>query len=170
MFVAVPPANASLMLNSTGTSLGFSLSTVVGGFFGQYGPLSEGILPDGNLLTGSLLGTKIYIFSDVDGQTLASALTSIPYTCTTGNCNFSITTAGGQVYGAQADGGTFLHFADNGSSTPIPNLQAAGLTAFFGIWSDPLNGHLISSTNKGLADIDPVAGTFRIINASVFPD
>jgi len=35
---------------------------------------------------------------------------------------------------------------------------------------DPVNGHLISASEKGLVDIDPVAGTFRVINASLFPD
>src|SRR5260370_22668451 len=35
---------------------------------------------------------------------------------------------------------------------------------------DPVNGRLIFSSNKGLVDIDPVAGTFRVINAGLFPD
>jgi hypothetical protein len=150
--------------------LGFQLSTFVSGYSGSYGPLAQGILPDGDVLTGSLIDRKIYVFHDVDGQTLASAVSTTAYTCTTGNCNLSITTAGGQVYGAQALGGVFLHFANDGSSTPIPNLQAAGVFGYFGMWGNPVNGHLIATTTKGLMDIDPVAGTFRVINASVFAD
>jgi hypothetical protein len=164
------PANASLMLNSTGTSLGFTLTTFVSGYSAQYGPLSQGNLSNGNIITGSRLGTQIYVFSDVDGQTLADAISSTPYTCQTGNCNFAMATAGGQVYGAQAQGGTFLQFANDGSSTPIPNLQAAGLTDNLGMWGDPVNGHLIASTNLGLANIDPVAGTYSLIVPGLFPD
>ena len=166
----VTPARAALMLNAAGTSDGFTLTTFVSGYDAEYGPLAQGIAPNGNVITGSLLNTKIYVFSDVDGQTLASAVGSTSYTCTTSNCNFAMATAGGQVYGAQAQGGVYEHFANDGSFTPIPNLQAAGLLDNLGMWGDPINGHIIASSNRGLVEIDPVAGTFRVINASLFPD
>jgi len=166
----VTPARAALMLNAAGTSDGFTLTTFVSGYNAEYGPLAQGIAPNGNVITGSLLNTKIYVFSDVDGQTLASAVGSTSYTCTTSNCNFAMATAGGQVYGAQAQGGAYEHFANDGSFTPIPNLQAAGLLDNLGMWGDPINGHIIASSNRGLVEIDPVAGTFRVINASLFPD
>ncbi|HTA70557.1 MAG TPA: PEP-CTERM sorting domain-containing protein [Bryobacteraceae bacterium] len=166
----VTPARAALMLNAAGTSDGFTLTTFVSGYNAEYGPLAQGIAPNGNVITGSLLNTKIYVFSDVDGQTLASAVGSTSYTCTTSNCNFAMATAGGQVYGAQAQGGVYEHFANDGSFTPIPNLQAAGLLDNLGMWGDPINGHIIASSNRGLVEIDPVAGTFRVINASLFPD
>jgi hypothetical protein len=163
-------APASLVLTSAGISDGFTLSTFVSGYFAQYGPLAQGIAPNGNVITGSLLGTTIYAFKDVDNQTLASAVNAVPYTCETGNCNFAMATAGGQVYGAQAFGGVYYHFASNGTFTPIPNLQAANLRGNLGMWGDPTNGHLIASSNQGLVDIDPVAGSYRVINASLFPD
>jgi hypothetical protein len=106
----------------------------------------------------------------VDGQTLATALASTPYACTTGNCNFAMTTAAGQVYGAQAIGGVYEHFANNGSFSPIPNLQADNLVDSLGVWGDPVNGHIISASNQGLVDINPLTGTFRVINAGLFPD
>lgn len=81
-----------------------------------------------------------------------------------------MTTAGGQVYGAQAFGGIYYHFANNGTFTPIPNLEAAGVRGSLGMWGDPVNGHIIAASNMGLIDIDPVAGTFRVINAGLFPD
>jgi hypothetical protein len=164
------PAHASLTLTPTGIADGFTLSTFVSGYNAQYGPLAQGIAPNGDVITGSLLNNQIYVFHDVDGQTLSSAITSVPYTCETGNCNFAMTTAGGQVYGAQAFGGIYYHFASNGTFTPIPNLQAAGLFSSLGMWADPLNGHIISSSNKGLVNIDPIAGTFTVINAGLFPD
>ena len=77
------------------------------GFNGQYGPLSQGIATDGNVITGSFINRRISVFRDADGQTLPDAVTSVAYTCETSNCNFSMTTAGGQVYGAQAQGGIF---------------------------------------------------------------
>jgi hypothetical protein len=170
LLTAVEPAHASLILNQAGTDLGFTLTTFVSGYSASYGPLAQGIAPNGQVITGSLLNTRVYVFNDVDGQTLGSAVNSVPYTCETGNCNFSMTTAGGQVYGAQAAGGIFYHFADNGSFTAIPNLQAAGLRGYFGMWGNPVDGHLIASSNRGLVDIDPVAGSFRVINAGLFPD
>jgi len=167
---AAKPALASLILTQAGTDLGFTLSTFVSGYNAQYGPLSQGIAPNGQVITGSLLNQRIYVFNDVDNQNLASAVASVPYTCESANCNFSMTTAGGQVYGAQASGGIFYRFASNGTFTPIPNLQAAGLRGYFGMWGNPVNGHLIASSNLGLVDIDPVAGSFRVINAGLFPD
>jgi hypothetical protein len=34
----------------------------------------------------------------------------------------------------------------------------------------PVNGHIIAASYSGLVDIDPVADTFRVINAGLFPD
>ena len=172
------PARASLMLTPAGVADGFTLTTFVSGYSFQYGPLAQGILPNGNVVTGSLIGTgvggssgpTIMVFKDVDGQTLSNALFSPSYTCITGNCNFAMTTAGGQVYGAQAQGGVYEHFNSDGTFSPIPNLEADGLRDNLGMWGDPVNGHIISSSFDGLVDIDPVAGTFRVINASVFGD
>jgi hypothetical protein len=176
LLVAVRPANASLSLTAAGISDGFTLTTFLSGYSAQYGPLAQGIAPNGNVITGSLLNTSaafgptIMVFKDVDGQNLTDALFSPSYACTTGNCNFAMTTAGGQVYGAQAQGGIYEQFNSNGSFSPIPNLAAAGLRDNLGMWGDPANGHVISTSNLGLVDIDPIAGTFRVINSSVNGD
>ena len=166
----VIPAKATLILTPAGVSDGFSLSTFVSGYSAQYGPLAQGIATNGNVITGSYLNTQIYVFKDVDGQTLGNAIASVPYTCQTGNCNYAMTTAGGQVYGAQAQGGVYEHFASDGSFSPIPNLAAVNLRDNLGMWGDPGNGHVISSSNQGLVDIDPIAGTYRVIHAGIFPD
>jgi hypothetical protein len=79
-----------------------------------------------------------------------------------------MTTAGGQVYGAQAFGGTYEHFNPNGTFSPIAGLS--GLTSFLGMWADPVNGRIISASSQGLVEIDPIAGTFRVINAGLFPE
>ena len=80
-----------------------------------------------------------------------------------------MTTAGGQ-YGAQLRGGVYEHFASNGSFTPFPDLQAEGIVDNLGLWGDPLNGHIITPSTRGLLDINPITGSFRVINAGLFPD
>lgn len=164
------PANASLTLTPEGIAGGFTLTTFVSGFSAQYGPLAQGILPNGNVVTGSQFDQKIYVFKDLDGQTLSSAVSAAPYICQTGNCNYAMATAGGNIYGAQAFGGTYEKFASDGSRTQIPNMVAADLRGHLGMWGNPVNGHLIASSNLGLVDIEPVAGTYRIIKAGLFPD
>jgi hypothetical protein len=168
--VFAAPANATLHLTAAGIADGFTLSTFVSGynFGGNYGPLAQGILPNGNVVTGSVGDGKIYVFPDVDGQTLGSAVSATPYACLTANCNYAMTTAGGQAYGAQALGSApYEHFTNSGSHSAIPGLTA---TSFLGMWGDPVNGHIIAASNQGLIDINPVAGSFRVINAGVFPD
>ena len=127
--------SAYLILTPAGINDGFTLTTFLSGYNAQYGPLAQRIRPNGNVITGSLLNTRVYVFTDVDGQTLANAVASIPYTCQTGNRNFAMATAGGEVYGAQAAGGIYEHFVNNGTFTPIPNLQALGLLSNFGMWA-----------------------------------
>jgi len=161
-------ANASLTLTPVGIADGFTLTTFVSGYDFTYGPLAQGIAPGGNVVTGSLLNNQIYVFKDVDNQVLSNAVFSNPYTCQTGNCNYAMTTAGGQVYGAQAFGGTYEHFNANGTFSPIAGLT--GLTSYLGMWADPVNGDIISASEQGLVDINPVAGTYRVINPNLFPD
>ncbi len=180
LFTLTTPVYGALVLTPEGVADGFTLSTFVSGYNGFYGPLSQGIATNGNVITGSALpGTlAIYTLKDVDGQTLADALTTIPYTCETDNCMFAMASAGGQVYGAQVSFGqnnhygTYYQFANDGTFLPtaIPNLQSAGLFSYSGMWGNPVNGHLISISNQGLVDIDPLTGTFRVINGAAFGD
>src|SRR5271165_4461901 len=98
---AITPAHATLVLTSAGVADGFALTTFVSGYnFGTtYGPLSLGILPNGNDITGSLGTNKIYTFSDVGGQTLGSALSGVRHTNVTGNPNCTGVIAGGKFSG-----------------------------------------------------------------------
>ncbi len=168
LIVAVSQVDAALVLTPAGVSDNFTLTTFVSGYSAQYGPLAQGIATDGNVITGSELNSRIYVFKDVDGQTLASAISSNPYTFQTSNPNFAMTTANGQVYGAQLQGGVYEHFNSDGSFTPIAGLT--GVTNYLGMWGNPTNGHIIAASSKGLVDIDPIAGSYRVINAGLFPD
>lgn len=163
-----PHANAALTLTAAGSAAGFTLSTFVGGYnLGNYGPLSQAIASNGNVVTGSVGDQKIYVFHDVDNQTLASAVSATPYACQTGNCNWAMATAGGRMFGAQLFGGIYEAFANDGSFAPVAGLST--LRGSLGMWGNPANGHLIASSNIGLIDYNPVADTFRLI-APVFPD
>jgi len=162
------PAHAQLALTPQGVTDGFTLTTFLSGYTpAQYGPLAQGILPDGNVVTGSaFVGTPgegtIYIFKDADNQTLSSALSAATYTYTTGNPQYAMATAGGQVYGAQAFGGVYEHFTNTGAHTALAGPVSAA-RSYLGMWGDPVNGHIISSSYQGLLDINPLTGTFRVI-------
>jgi WD40 repeat protein len=160
------PAHAQLALTPQGISDGFTLTSFLSGYnFGStYGPLAEGILSNGNVVTGSLGDGKIYVFKDVNNQMLTDAVSATSYTSTTGNPNYAMATAGGQVYGAQLFGGTYEGFSTTGAHSAIPGLTA---TDYLGMWGDPVNGHIISSTYQGLIDINPLTGTYRMITTAI---
>jgi WD40 repeat protein len=165
-------SHAGLTLNAAGVADGFNLTTFVDPYpaGGGYGPLSQAVLGNGNIITGSSFDGNIYIFNDTNGQTLGSALSAIHYSCETGNCNWAMATAGGQAYGGQAFGGIFYRFNNDGSRVAIGGAIARdGIRAFLGMWGGP-NGHLIASSNIGLLDIDPTTGNYRVVNGGVFPD
>ena len=165
---------SSLTLTADGVADGFTLTTFISGYSAaDYGPLAQGI-SNGNVITGSArgsAGTNIYVLPDVDGQTLASAISTVPYTCQTGNCNYAMTTAGGKVYGAQAFGGTYQQFSSTGTPTALTLTGPDGsITSNLGMWGNPVNGHIISSSSVGLVDINPVTGSYTVIVAGLFPD
>jgi hypothetical protein len=116
----------------------------------------------GNVVVGLGSG-PLYVFPDVDGQTPASAL----FTQTTNSFVGAYAASGGVVYGSTF-GGPYFSLNPDGT---VNNANAfPGLPSNLGMWTNPVNGHIISQSNLGLVDIDPVAGTFRIINGNIFGD
>ncbi|WP_457320104.1 PEP-CTERM sorting domain-containing protein [Roseateles sp. P5_E11] len=165
-----PAAHAGLTLTAGGVTAGFTLTTFVSGYnFGNYGPLSQAVLPNGNIVTGSVGSGQLYVFKDVDNQTLGDALIANPYAFETGNPHFAMATVAGQAYGGQLFGGRFYHFANDGSYVPIGGATGTDLVDYLGIWGS-VSGKMIASTNRGLVEIDPVSGAYRIINPGLFPD
>ena len=157
-------------LTGTGSSLGFGLSTFLGGYdYGwsasQYGFVSVGVASNGNMLAPNNQTGQVHVFSDVDNQTIGNALSSVG---TPSGGGMIMATAGGVAYGAEGLGGRFYKMNDNG--TVAMTLLTAGDTAYFGMWGNPVNGHLIASSNHGLIDIDPIANAYAVINSTVFPD
>ena len=164
LFIAATqtPASATLALNATGVSDGFTLTLAIGGFsttsYGSYTISSLGVAANGNLIAPAT-GGPTYVFADTDNQTLANALTTA--TLPGGN-GFVMATANNTVYGAQALGGGYYTFNANGTvGSAIP---VSGATQWFGLWGNPANGHLLASADVGLIDIDPTNGNYTVVD------
>jgi hypothetical protein len=169
------PASAALTLTTAGVNAGFVLTTFVSGynFGGNYGPLGQGVDSAGHVITGSVGDRNIYVFKDVDNQTLGDALSATHYADQTGNPNYAMTSLNGHVYGAQLQGpADYREFFDNGSSAPLPGAVNApgGLTNDLGLWGDPTSGLLFAASNSGVAKINPLTGAFSLLLPGVFPD
>ena len=160
-------AHAALTLTADGTALGFTLSEFVStnpGYNGCCdGPFGVAMdVTSGHVIVnvgGS--GTR-YVFNDVDGQTLADAVTSAPSSTFTGG----YATAGGKAYGA--------FFQMSGDGSVHHTLTGVTTSGYLGMWGNPVNGHIIATSGSGLIDIDPLAaggaGSFRVINAGANGD
>lgn len=160
-------AHATLTLTADGAALGFTLSEFVSTNPGYNsccnGPFGVAMdVASGHVIVNVAGASTRYVFNDVDGQTLADAVTSAPSSTFTGG----YATAGGKAYGA------FFQMAADGSV----DHSLTGVTAsqYLGMWGNPVNGHIIATSSSGLIDVDPLAaggaGSFRVINAGVFGD
>jgi len=175
-------ANA-ITITPAGTALGFSVSTFVSGFgvagFG-IGPLGVAVESNGNVLVDASNLSQNYVFSDVDGQTLAGAISHTPFAAfppayATENNNGVL----GATYGSQNS--SLVKFnADGTVNTLYPNNSGTtnGLVVTNGMWANPNNGHILATGGGRIYDIDVsgAAPTFRVVtNAgpdgiSVSPD
>src|SRR5262249_30708979 len=117
-------------------------------------------------------------FLDVDGQTPATALNSLP----SSSGAVQNASAGGQAYGPEFVSGRaqFVQFNPDGTInhaltavTPVSGPAAQPLN---GMWGNPVNGHILASSfllnsGIGLIDIDPLAnggnGSFRVVNTNL---
>jgi len=160
------PAQAVLTITPQGSALGFSLSQFALTNPGNSGCCSGpfGIAMDvasNRVLIGTGAGTR-YVFNNVDGQTVGSALFSVSSTSSTG----AYATAGGLAYGSE--NGRFVQYNSNGTVNHI--LTGVTPSPYLGLWGNSVNGHLIGTSGSGMIDIDPLAnggaGSFRIINNS----
>jgi hypothetical protein len=168
------PAQAALTLTADAVNLGFSLTTfatINPGSTG-FGPFGIAVAPNGNVIVSNYADSMRYTFSNADGQTLGSALSSTP--SNSGTQAYGSTFAA--AYGTQ--NGQYVQFKPDGSI----DHALTGVTAspYLGMWGNLTNGHLIATSFSGLIDIDPLAngglGSFRVINGafgdgvSVSPD
>jgi hypothetical protein len=159
----------SLTLTSQAIADGFTLSTFATtnpGYTGCCnGPFGIAVTNNGSIYVSTGSGPS-YVFSDTDGQTPGSAL----FTRTSNSVGSAFATIDGNAYGVQ--NGHFVEFNNDGTV----NHTLTGITPGpqEGMWGNPVDGHIIAASSAGLIDIDPLAngglGSFRIINATIFPD
>lgn len=156
------PAQAALTLTSAGTADGFSLSTFYSGDpSNYYGLLGVTTTASGEVIAASLARNQLSLLADVDGQTPASVLlsASVPGTA------FAVATAGGNTYYAAGFGGGYYR-VNTTTLAVTPLTLTPPVTSYLGMWPNPVNGDLISSSGSGLVEINPLTGAVHVITAS----
>jgi MYXO-CTERM domain-containing protein len=160
------PVDAALTLTPAGIADGFALSTFISAPSSNYFGLGAANLPNGQLAVAGYSAGLLYRFNDVDNQTPANALQSVPF-----GGAADCATAGGQAYCQRQNIG-YYRVANDLSLTQI----ATAVTPNLGLWGNPVTGHLLSASNSGLVDIDPATGAFTVVGpggadgVSVSPD
>jgi len=126
------------------------------------------IAPNGNLVVdviGEAGGFRNSVFADVDGQTYANKLS------TTGVIDSfppAYATSNGSLWGSGGNSGSnagkLIKFNNDGTINTVYNIS--GLNIQYGLWTNPVNGHLIGEGAFGLVDVDvsTATPTFRQIN------
>jgi hypothetical protein len=172
-FTALAIASSSadaLELTAAGVADGFTLSEFVSGFANNsVGPLGMAVNSDGNVIVNdnSEVGGLNYVFKDIDGQTVAAALGTAP------NPGFppAYAFSNGSVWGSTGfnpaagnPGGALVKFNNDGTV----NTVYANIPVTNGLWTNPVNGHLLGAGGDGIIDID-VSGatpTFRVVTSN----
>ena len=169
LFAYVPANAAPLSLTAAGIADGFTLETVLSGTsLNSYTFIAAAGLPDGNLAVIDWAQGRIAKYADVNNQTPANALLSVPFA---GAVN--IANVGGKTYAAsQATGGLY----EVSTSLGLTPVSVPGVAISLGLWGNAATGHLLAATNWGVTDINPITGAFTVINStgadgvSVSPD
>ena len=151
-------ADAALTLNATGVADGFGLSTFYTDPGAYYGVIGNVGLP-GNITIGSGYARgQIYKFNDVDGQSFGSAI----QTAAAGGTPTDIATVSGVAYVGLLGGG---YYKVNTATLALTPLSISGISAYYGLWGNETNGHLIAGTYQGLVDINPTTGTYTLVGS-----
>jgi len=160
---AMTPSAHAAGLTLTGAGAGFGLSTAIGGYaYNTSNPVDYQFVSIGVNNAGLLVGDfggNAYLFNDVDNQTIANALSvPAPITGSASTISLAMASAGGTLYGSLS-GSSYYVLNQNGTIASTLALTPP-INSLFGMWTNPANGHLISSVATGLIDIDPIAGTY----------
>jgi len=118
----------------------------------------------GNVLVTNFGGSppSTYSFTDVDGQTLASALAQ----SNVGTALFGVTKSGGTVYAVDFGAGNLVSLNNNGSVYSV--IYHTGTNGSGeGIATNPVNQHIFVDAPAGILDIDPKTNSVRTINTQI---
>jgi hypothetical protein len=152
------PANAALIVTAAGVADGFSLSTFYSGDPSNfYGLLDVANGNAGQVIATSYARSRLELLNDVDGQTPGTVLLTSPVVP---GVAYGIATTPSGVYYAGAGAGYYSVNPTTLALTKLTLQQVSGQNPvpFLGLWANPVTGHLISSSEQGLIDIDPVTG------------
>jgi hypothetical protein len=138
-----------------------TFATINPGATGNTGVFGVAVTSSGSVIVNNYVNDTRYLFPDVDGQTVASATSAI--TPSTSQAA-AFARAGGQAYGMVNL--QFVQFNANGTVNHA--LTGVTQTPYFGMWGNPVNGHILSTTGQSqLIDIDPAAnagtGSARVV-------
>jgi streptogramin lyase len=151
-------AGAALTLTPAGIADGFSLSVFYSDPAVQYGLLGAVNAPGGMVIGSGYARGALYLFNDVDGQTQSTKLLTIG----TGGTPTGIAVAGSNVYVGLLGG---QYYSVNTTTLAMTPISLPGVTARYGLWANPADGHLIASTNLGLLDINPATATYVLVGS-----
>lgn len=168
----VGSAQAGLVLNATGIADGFSVQDAVTGLISSgssygWGPFGLAVASNGsggyNMLVSDYPNSTLYVFSDSNSLTPASAL----HTVSSSSSTQGYASLNRVAYGSQ--GGQFGSFnAITGAFTPF---SIAGLPSpYLGMAGDAATGEIISTSGSGLIAINPTSNTWRTVNSGAFGD
>lgn len=161
-------------LTAAGISLGFTLNTIVSGLptsnGNSFDVLGSAINSDGNIILNNSSTRTNYVFRDLNNQTAVDALSSTSFS---NGFPSALAYSNGAVW-ASANGGRLSRLNNDGSVAQT----FSNITAAAGMWTNPVNGHLI--TGSSLIDIDvsninaptftTLAGGFASDGLTVSPD
>jgi hypothetical protein len=170
LLASTTAAHATLTLTAAGISDGFLLTTFATIDPGNtgFGPFGLAVNNNNQAIVSDTLSGNVYIFSDVDGQTPASALHTRAGAATG---TVGMTATGGFYYGAAPGngnfGGSFTRYNADGTVNSTLSSVSPPLHPYLGMAATP-TGHIIATTDSGqLVDITPGAnagaGSSRLI-------
>jgi len=136
-----------------GIADGFSLTQFYSSPGENHGVLGVANLPDGTPVATDYYSQHLLKLNDVNGQTPASVLSSVPF-----GSAWGAVSVGGQAY-VTATSGAYYKVNNSLGVTPLSVLS--GNVPSLGLWANQTTGHVLSSANIGLIDINPANGEPR---------
>jgi len=147
------PSFAALTITSAGAADGFSLSTFSTlPQSGPYGSWGSAILSNGNVVVNGYNPTNLgqtvnFVFSDVDGHTVSSALSTSVWN--DGNYASALAALNGTVYGTHYSDNTVRVVNLDGSEGAVVSDVGRG-----GLGADAARDSLLVATDAGIQEID----------------
>lgn len=156
-------ASAQMTLTPAGIARNFQLTTFVSGVPstgpGGLGPVGLDYQTDGTVLVTTYTDNLIRRYANVDNQTQANG-TLLNYPGT--EFAHDIAHVGSTMYISHYASQSIEQLNPDGS---VNHVVVSGIGNARSMEVNPVNGHLFVSTVQGIRDVDPVTGTFSLLNS-----